>query len=54
LWVRPNRRSLRSAYSVTGQRLRVGGSEYALRLNAVRSIPRGSFLRFRFGIRVFR
>jgi hypothetical protein len=54
LSVRPNRRSLRGAYSITGQRLRVGGSEYALRLNAVRSIPRGSFLRFRFGVRVFR
>jgi hypothetical protein len=54
LSVRPNRRSLRDAYSITGQRLRLGGSEYALTLNAVRSIPRGSFLRFRFGIRVFR
>jgi hypothetical protein len=54
LSVRPNRPALRGAYSITGQRLRFGGSEYALRLNAVRSIPRGSFLRFRFGIRVFR
>ena len=53
LSVRPNRPSLRGAYSITGQRLRPGGTEYALRLNAVRSIPRGSFLRFSFGVRVF-
>ncbi len=53
LSVAPNRASLRGAYSITDQRLRQGGSEYALTLNAVRSIPRGSFLRFRFGIRVF-
>jgi hypothetical protein len=52
--VRPNRASLRGAYSITHQRLREGGTEYALRLSAVQSIPRGSFLRFRFGIRVFR
>jgi hypothetical protein len=54
LSVAPNRASLRGAYSITDQRLRQGGSEYALRLNAVRSISRGSFLRFRFGVRVFR
>jgi hypothetical protein len=53
LSVAPNRASLRGAYSITDQRLRQGGSEYALRLNAVRSISRGSFLRFRFGVRVF-
>jgi hypothetical protein len=53
LSVAPNRPALRGAYSITDQRLRVGGSEYALTLSAVRSIPRGSFLTFRFGIRVF-
>jgi hypothetical protein len=54
LSVRPNRPGLRGAYSITSQRLRPGGTEYALRLNAVQSIRRGSFLIFRFGIRVFR
>lgn len=54
LSVAPNRASLRGAYSITRQRLRLGGSEYEFRLNAVRSIGRGSFLTFRFGIRVFR
>jgi hypothetical protein len=54
LSVRPNRPSLRGAYSITNQRLRAGGTEYALTLNAVQSIRRGAFLRFRFGIRVFR
>ena len=53
LSVRPNRPALRGAYSITRQRLRQGGSEYALRLDAVQSIRRGSFLIFRFGIRVF-
>jgi hypothetical protein len=53
LSVRPNRPALRGAYSITRQRLRPGGTEYALRLNAVQSIRRGSFLVFRFGVRVF-
>jgi len=46
--VRPNRRSLRGAYSLTKGRLRAGGSEYVVVLNADRSIPRGSFLIFTF------
>jgi hypothetical protein len=50
LSVRPNRPALRGAYSITDQRLRQGGTEYALRLNAVQSIRRGSFLVFRFGV----
>ena len=37
--VRPNRRSLRGAYGLFGQRLRSGGSQYLVRLNAVQSIP---------------
>jgi pimeloyl-ACP methyl ester carboxylesterase len=46
--VRPNRRSLRGAYGLFGQRLRRGGSQYVVRLNAVQSIPRGSDLIFTF------
>jgi pimeloyl-ACP methyl ester carboxylesterase len=42
--VRPNRRSLRGAYGLFGQRLRSGGSQYLVRLNAVQSIPPGSDL----------
>ncbi len=42
--VRPNRRSLRGAYGLFGSRLRKGGSQYAFRLNADQSIPRGSAL----------
>jgi hypothetical protein len=42
--VRPNRRSLRGAYGLSGERLRAGGSGYAFRLNAVQSTPRGSYL----------
>lgn len=52
--VRPNRASLRGAYSITRQRMRQGGSEYALTLNAVQSIRRGAFLIFRFSVVVFR
>jgi hypothetical protein len=32
--VRPNRRALRDAYGMFGQRLRAGGTRYPLRLNA--------------------
>jgi pimeloyl-ACP methyl ester carboxylesterase len=46
--VRPNRRSLRGAYGLAGHRLRAGGSEYVLTLNALQSIPRGSYLIFIF------
>ena len=46
--VRPNRRSLRGAYGLFGQRLRAGGSEYVFRLNAVQSIRRGAFLTLTF------
>ena len=46
--VRPNRRSLRGAYGLFGQRLRSGGSQYLVRLNAVQSIPPGSDLIFTF------
>jgi hypothetical protein len=42
--VRPNRRSLRGAYGLFGQRLRRGGSQYVVTLNAAQSIPRGSDL----------
>jgi hypothetical protein len=42
--VRPNRRSLRDAYGLFGNRLRAGGSRYVFRLNAAQSIPRGSQL----------
>jgi pimeloyl-ACP methyl ester carboxylesterase len=46
--VRPNRRSLRGAYGLAGHRLRQRGSRYVVRLNAVQSIPRGSYLVFTF------
>ena len=46
--VRPNRANLRGAYGLRGHRLSLGGTEYRTTLNAVRSIPRGSFLTFRF------
>jgi pimeloyl-ACP methyl ester carboxylesterase len=42
--VRPNRRSLRGAYGLFGERLRAGGSEYVFRLNAVQSTRRGAYL----------
>jgi hypothetical protein len=45
---RPNRRALRGAYGLFGQRLRQGGSQYVFRLNAVQSIPRGSHLTLTF------
>jgi hypothetical protein len=41
--VRPNRRALRGAYGLIGERLRAGGSEYVFRLNAVQSIRRGAY-----------
>ena len=47
--VRPNRPSLRAAYGLFDQRLRQGGSEYVTGLDAVQSIPRGSYLTFTFG-----
>jgi hypothetical protein len=46
--VRPNRNSLIGAYGLGGHRLSPSGSEYRVTLNAVQSIPRGSFLVFRF------
>jgi hypothetical protein len=46
--VRPNRRSLCSAYGLLGQRLRVGGSEYVFRLNAAQSTRRGAHLTLTF------
>jgi pimeloyl-ACP methyl ester carboxylesterase len=46
--VRANRRFLRGAYGLAGQRLRRGGSEYVFRLNAAQTIPRGSYLTFTF------
>lgn len=46
--VKPNRKYLRGAYLVSKGRFRLGGSEYVFRLNAVQSIPRGSFLVFTF------
>jgi pimeloyl-ACP methyl ester carboxylesterase len=46
--VRPNRRALRGAYSLSKRRRRAGGSEYVLVLNADQAIPRGSFLIFTF------
>jgi len=42
--VRPNRRSLRGAYGLFGNRLREGGSQYVFTLNAAQSIRRGSDL----------
>ena len=46
--VRPNRRSLRGAYSLGKSRRRAGGSQYVVVLNADQAIPRGSFLIFTF------
>jgi pimeloyl-ACP methyl ester carboxylesterase len=46
--VRPNRRSLRGAYSLTKGRRRAGGSQYVVVLNADGAIPRDSFLIFTF------
>jgi pimeloyl-ACP methyl ester carboxylesterase len=46
--VRPNRRFVRGAYGLGGQRLRRGGSQYVFSLNAVQSIPRGSYLTLTF------
>ena len=46
--VRPNRRALRGAYGLFGQRLRAGGTRYAFRLNAVQSIRRGAYLTITF------
>ena len=46
--VRPNRNSLIGAYGLSGHRLSPSGSEYSVTLNAVQTIPRGSFLVFRF------
>ena len=46
--VKPNRRSLRGAYGLFGQRLRAGGSEYVFRLNAVQSIGRAAHLTLTF------
>ena len=46
--VRPNRNSLIGAYGLSDHRLSPSGSEYRVTLNALQSIPRGSFLVFRF------
>jgi hypothetical protein len=46
--VRPNRGYLRGAYLITKARFRLGGSQYVFTLNAVRSIPVGSYLFFTF------
>jgi hypothetical protein len=46
--VRPNRRSLRRAYGLSGHRLQAGGSEYVFELDAVQSIPRRAYLTFTF------
>jgi hypothetical protein len=48
--VRPNRRALRGAYRLFGERLRAGGSEYVFRLNAVQSIRRGAYLTLTFRV----
>ena len=45
---KPNRRSLRDAYGLFGQRLRAGGTRYAFRLDAVQSIRRGAYLTLTF------
>jgi pimeloyl-ACP methyl ester carboxylesterase len=47
--VRPNRRTLRDAYGLLGQRLRAGGTKYTFRLNAAQSIRRGAYLTITFG-----
>ena len=41
--VRANRRSLRGAYGLSGQHLTRGGSGDRFILNAVQTIPRGSY-----------
>jgi hypothetical protein len=46
--VRPNRRSLRGAYGLFGERLRAGGSEYVFGLNARQSTRRGAYLTLTF------
>jgi hypothetical protein len=46
--VKANRSSLRGAYGLSEHRFRLGGSEYVVTLNAVQSIPPGSFLTFTF------
>jgi hypothetical protein len=42
--IRPNRSYLRGAYLVSNAHYRLGGSQYVFTLNAVRAIPRGSYL----------
>lgn len=46
--VRPNRRSLRGAYGLLGERLRAGGSKYVFGLNAAQSTRRGAYLTLTF------
>jgi hypothetical protein len=46
--VKASSASLRGAYGLSEHRFAVGGSEYIVTLNAVGSIPRGSFLTFTF------
>ena len=46
--VRPNRRFLRGAYGLSDQRLTDGGSAYRFTLDAVQTIPRGSYLTLTF------
>jgi hypothetical protein len=46
--VKANRASLRGAYGLSEHRFALGGSEYVVTLNAVQSIPSGSFLTFTF------
>ena len=46
--VKANRSSLRGAYGLSEHRFSLGGSEYVVTLNAVQSIPSGSFLTFTF------
>lgn len=46
--VRPDQRSLRSAYGLSDQQLTGGGSGYRFTLDAVQTIPRGSYLTLSF------
>ncbi len=46
--VKPNSSVLNGAYSISDQRLRKGHSEYEFVLNAVKSIPAGSYLTLTF------
>ena len=46
--VKPNRRYLRGAYSISNGHFRLGGSEYVFTLNAVGSIRVGAYLTFTF------